>query len=32
VGARMLGLVPEGIRYIREASLFLGNAKDHELL
>jgi uncharacterized protein (DUF362 family) len=32
VGARMLGLVPERIRYIREASLFLGNAKDHELL
>jgi uncharacterized protein (DUF362 family) len=32
VCARMLGLVPEQVRYIREASLFLGNAKDHELL
>ena len=32
VCTRILGLVPERVRYIREASLFLGNAKDHELL
>jgi uncharacterized protein (DUF362 family) len=32
VCARKLGLFPEGVRYIREASLFLGNSKNHELL
>jgi uncharacterized protein (DUF362 family) len=32
VCARKLGVFPERIRYIREASLFLGNPKNHELL
>src|SRR4029077_8235269 len=32
VCAPLLGLIPERIAHIREASLFLGNASNHEIL